>query len=220
MRHSEASQGLRGHPDKATGSLRAHGTQQLGLARGGFKKKGSFFPQSGGFRRKRGRRWHRMSPTASTSPGEHTSNALHRPKSGRGSHGRGQPQPQLLQPAPGTPVGVPAPRLRCRLPADAARGVPKLGGLGPGRKCHLSPHPSVRTGAKEGTGALKKKKKIPLQRCSHRMCVREPRVALQGCGECPCPLWAGGQPGKGHQRGTGSVPPALPVSPQPLSGQG
>lgn len=173
------------------------------------KRKSFFFvPRSGGFSRKRGRRWHRMSPTASTqlSIG---------PKRGRGTRGHGQPQPQLLRPAPGTPCGS---GLRCRLPADAARGVPAVGGRSPGRKCQLSPRSRVRTGAKEGTGEGGVKK-IPCERRPHRMCVREPRVG-PAVGEVrPCPLRAGGQQGKGVQWGTESVPPALPVSPRPLTGQ-
>lgn len=124
----------------------------------------------------------------------------------------------VLSPGPRDPRACPGPRPRwsCRRMQHTRR--PRGRWPRPGRKCQLSPRPRVRTGAKEGTGLLHKKK-IPLQKAFPQD-VRAGTVCdpagLRGMSLSPLG-W--GQPGKGHQWGTGSVPPALPVSPQLLTGQ-
>lgn len=183
MGHREASQGLGAQPHKPWGP---HVPTARGLTRRIKTRSFLFAPRSDRFSRKRGRRWHRMSPTAS---------ACHRPR--KGNRNPRPWSPQTPNPNPSSSRG---PRDPCE---PRPRGVP-------GRKSQLR----VRTGAKEGTGAGAAEKS-PCKRRWHGIRVRDPRVTPRGRGECPALSPQGwGTAGKGHRGGTESVPPAVPLSPQ------
>lgn len=108
-----------------------------------------------------------MAPDVPNHQHEHTQRSPSSKRGRRERQGRDQPQPRLLQPAPGTPRVSRPPA-----PADATlEASPRSVAAAPGGNVSSALTPGVRTGAKEGTGAVKNKKKSPCKRRSHRMCV-------------------------------------------------